>query len=351
MLSENSDFVVVSHMDGGRYIGTGCACITTDPEEGWTNLGTYRIMVQNKNTLGFYISPGKHGMLHREKWFKQGKPCPVSISIGHDPLMFLVASKEFKYGESEYDIAGYFKGQPIDVIEGKNGIMIPARAEIVAEGYCYPGEEMEEGPFGEWTGYYSRPKQNTATIRVTRLMHRHNPIILGSPPSKPPNQVSLFNDILRSALVWDELEGAGIPGIQDICCHEAGGARFFIAISIKQKYPGHAKQVAAIAAQCHAAAYMGRYIVVVDDDIDVSNLEDVMWAVCTRSEPVSDIDIMRHCWTGPLDPIRDKDGYASRALIDACIPFAQRETFPIVAKISDCLAEQTIAKWGETLNS
>jgi 4-hydroxy-3-polyprenylbenzoate decarboxylase len=271
------------------------------------------------------------------------------VVIGQDPLLFLFASKEMKYGESEYDFAGWIKGKPIEVLEGKNGLMIPARAEIVAEGYCYPGEEMEEGPFGEWTGYYSRPKQNTATIKVTRLLYRNNPIILGSPPSKPPNQVSLFNDILRSALIWDELDGAGIPGIHDICCHEAGGARFFVVISIRQKYSGHAKQVAAVAAQCHAAAYMGRYIVVVDDDIDAASLEDVIWAISTRSDPETDIDILRHCWTGPLDPIMDEKGYSARALIEATIPFKRRGSFPFVAKISPELANKTIAKWGAVL--
>ena len=98
---------------------------------------------------------------------------------------------------------------------------------------------------------------------------------------------------------------------------------YFLVVSIKQRYPGHARQAGLIATECHAAAYLGRYTVVVDDDIDPTNLDEVLWAVCTRSDPVKDIEILRRCWSGPLDPIipKDQKGFNSRAIIDATRPY------------------------------
>ena len=113
---------------------------------------------------------------------------------------------------------------------------------------------------------------------------------------------------LKAALVWDDLEGAGVPDVRGVWYHEAAGAAYlFLVVSIKQRYPGHARQAGLIATECHAAAYLGRYTIVVDDDIDPTNLNEVLWAVCTRSDPSLDIEILRRCWSGPLDPIIHKD--------------------------------------------
>src|SRR3990170_1738889 len=106
-------------LDGGRFIGTACLVITRDPEEGWVNFGAYRGMVHNENSMGLYISPGKHGRIQRQKYFDQGKPCPVIISVGQDPILFMVSGNEIDYGVSEFDYAGGLKGAPIEVIEGK----------------------------------------------------------------------------------------------------------------------------------------------------------------------------------------------------------------------------------------
>ena len=108
---------------------------------------------------------------------------------------------------------------------------------------------------------------------------------------------------MRSALIWQELEAAGVPDVRGVWLTEAGGGRLIIVVSIKQRYPGHARQAGMIAGFCHAGAYLGRYVIVVDDDIDVTNTGDVLWAVATRSNPEVDIEIIRRCWSGPLDPV------------------------------------------------
>ncbi|MDP2726156.1 MAG: UbiD family decarboxylase [Dehalococcoidia bacterium] len=334
--------------DGGRYIGTGSVDITIDPEDNWVNLGTYRVMIHDKNHVGFYISPGKHGRIQRAKYLSLNKPMPVAISCGHDPVIFLVGSGEFPFGVSEYDYAGAIKGQPIEVIKGPlTGLPIPATAELVLEGFVVPGETRKEGPFGEWTGYYGSDTRPEPVIEVKAVYYRHNPILLAAPPSKPPNEHAYFRALFRSILIEDDLVKAGIPDITGVWCHEAGGARFFVVVAIKQRYPGHAKQAAMTAAFCHGGAYLGRYVVVVDDDVDISDLNEVIWAMCTRVDPVKDIEIIRDCWSGPLDPIipvEDK-GLSSRAIINACRPIKWMDSFPKVVGASPELVEKTVARW------
>ncbi|HEV8674277.1 MAG TPA: UbiD family decarboxylase [Methylomirabilota bacterium] len=338
--------------DGGRYIGTGSVDITRDPEEGWVNLGCYRVMIHDERTVGFYISPGKHGRIHREKWFASGKPMKVAVSLGHDPLVFLAGSIEVPYGVSEYDWIGGVLGEPFEVIQGpETGLPLPANAEIVIEGTAYPDRQVPEGPFGEWTGYYASDTRPEPTIEVERVMYRSNPIMLGSPPGKPPSELTAYRAVMRSALIWDEMEKAGIPDIQGVWCHPAGGTRLLVVVSIKQRYAGHARQAALGAMSCRAGAYLGRYVVVVDDDIDPTNTWDVLWAICTRSDPEKDIDIVRRMWSGPLDPIipAGQKGLNSRALIDATRPYEWKDKFPRVAISSKAVIEAAREKWGPLL--
>lgn len=334
-------------LDGGRYIGTGDIVITRDPEEGWVNFGTYRVMIHDRDTITAYIDPGKHGRIQRDKYFTKKQNCKVAISFGHDPLLTLVGGTEIPYGTCEYDYAGGICGHPIEVIEGEyTGLPIPAHSEIAIEGEACFDESRLEGPFGEWTGYYASVQRNEPVIKIKTIMYRDNPILLGYPPGR----VAPVGTI-RSALIWNELETM-VPDIQGVWCHPYAGHRLFVIISIKQRYPGHAKQVLGLAAQCHAGALVGRYVVVVDDDIDPSNMNDVIWAMATRSDPVESIDIMRRCWSGPLDPIvpKEKWGHNSKALIEATRPYERLKDFPIAVDVSKELAEKVAKKWGDDLN-
>ena len=339
--------------DGGRYIGTGSVDITRDPEEGWVNLGCYRVMIHDRNRLGFYISPGKQGRIQREKWFARGGLMPIAMSFGQDPAIFMAGSLEIPWGMSEYDWVGGVKGEPVEVIEGPiTGLPIPAHAEIVVEGFVDPSQKLPEGPFGEWTGYYASKQREEPVVNVQAVYHRTNPILLGSPPVKPPSELAYYRAFLRAAAIDEELKAAGIPDITGVWCHEIGGSRLFNVVGIRQRYSGHAKQAAIVASQCHAGAYLGRFVVVVDEDIDVMNLEEVMWAVCTRCDPEKDIDILRRCWSGPLDPIipAGQKGLNSRAIIDATRPFEWRSEFPQVAESSPERRGEVLKKWGHMLS-
>jgi 4-hydroxy-3-polyprenylbenzoate decarboxylase len=340
--------------DGGRYIGTGSIDITRDPDEGWVNWGTYRVMIHDEKTVGFYISPGKHGRIQREKYSNTGRACKVAMSFGHDPLTFLAGSIEVPYGIPEYEFIGGVRGEPYEIFEGEyTGLPIPANAEIVIEGDVSFEEPRTEGPFGEWTGYYASAERPEPIVKVKRLYHRNDPIILGSPPGRPPAELGWYRTYLRSAIIWDEIEKAGVPDVKGVWLTVSGGSRLILVVAIKQRYPGHARQAAIVASQCHAGAYLGRYVIVVDDDIDPTNTDDVLWAMGSRSEPESDIEIIRRCWSGPLDPVvhPTRKGFNSRAIIDACRPFEWMKEFPLVAESSKEVLQATEKKWGKALFS
>lgn len=338
--------------DGGRYIGTGDAIITRDPDSETLNMGTYRVMVQGRDQIFVYISPGKDGRIHRDKWFARGEPMPVVAVFGADPLVHMVASWTLPHGQCELDYLGGLRGEPVEFIRGPiTGLPIPASAEIAIEGYVNPNNRQPEGPFGEWTGYYASGVRDEPVVEVKALYHRNDPIILGSPPVKPPSGKVYTQGILRAAAIQEELEGAGVHGVRGVWFHEAAAGRMLIAISIQQLYPGHARQAGVITSQLRSVAYMGRYVVVVDEDIDPMNLEDVIWAMCTRSDPARDIDIVRRCWSSPLDPMvspeqrKNRDFSSSRAIIDATRPFEWRQDFPKVSESSPELREKILAKW------
>ncbi|MDP2719688.1 MAG: UbiD family decarboxylase [Dehalococcoidia bacterium] len=338
-------------LDGGRYIGTGDAVITRDPDNDEINLGTYRIMVQDKNTTALYISPGKHGRVHYEKYHARGQPCPVVISVGHHPALFRVANMALRPG-SEYNYIGAVFGEPVKVIKEEiTGLPIPADADIVIAGFSPPGVTRQEGPFGEWTGYYASKDRQAPILDVKRIYHRNNPILVGSPPGRAPSDSSYFRGVTTSAMVFNELSQAGIPDVKGVWMGEAPLVQF-IVVSIKQRYAGHAKQAALIATQSRTGAYMGRYTVVVDDDIDPTDLQEVLWAICTRSDPEKDIDIIRRCWSTPLDPTIRKPTnafYNSRAIIDACKPYEWKDEFPQEITISPELKERVLNKFKDII--
>ncbi len=338
--------------DGGRYIGTGCAVITRDPETSHVNLGTYRIMVQNKNIAALYSSPGKTGRVHVEKDHALGKPSPVAISIGHHPLIFATASlgvRHFPY--SEYDYVGGVMEQPVDVIrEEVTGLPIPADAEIVIAGWCPPGKMMPEGPFGEFNGYYGSRRGLAPYIDIERVYYRNDPIILGAPPEKAPSDYSYGKSLLHSAMLHNQLLSNGYPDVRKVWVDETGHA-FFAAVALKQRYAGQARQVAMCALQSRVLP-MVRYVIVTDEDIDPANMGDVMWALCTRTDPQTSIDIIQRAWFSPLDPTvpeRPAISLRSRAIIDACKPFERREEFPEAISTTPELIEQTEKKWASDL--
>ena len=341
--------------DGGRYIGSGSVTITQDPESDWVNLGTYRVMIHDEQTLSFQISPSRHGAAHRDKLYRRGEPIKVAISFGHDPLLTVAGSTPLPHGVGEYDWCGGIRGEPIDVIEGPHsGLPIPATAEIVIEGLSYPDDLRAEGPYGEWHGYYAGQNLTCPVIKVTNVMYRTDPIMLGIPLLRPSIAPLEFPSLLREAVVLEQLEKAGVSGVKAIHFHEAAGGIMFTIVAVEQRYAGHSRHVARILTSSSGNAYMGRYTVIVDDDIDVYDMDEVIWALGTRSDPQNAIEILTHCLTGPLDPAikPDENGrkvFNTRAIIDACRPWDWRDKFPVAVETPKELVEDVRRRFSDQL--
>ena len=338
--------------DGGRYIGTGNAVITVDPETSWSNAGTYRCMIAGKNRLSLWMATtNRHGRLHINKYHQGGEPAPVVVTLGQDPLLSpVLAGMTVHEGVSELNLAGAIKGTPLRVVRGPvTGLPIPADAEIAVEGWVREGVLCEEGPHGEAPGYYAGGKQMVPAIDVAAVYHRRDPILVGAPPAKPPHDFSYSMATLYSALTHDALEASGLPGVSQVWFPEEGTGRLLQVVAIKQRYFGHAKQAALLCSQVQPAAYLGRMTVVVDDDIDPTNLSEVVWAIVTRADPNRGYTALDRCWGSPIDPLKQlypaDTLYSGRMIIDACRPFEHLETFPPVAASSPELLNEVWEKW------
>src|SRR5690606_18644933 len=176
-----------------------------------------------------------------------------------DPLSFLTSSTEVPEGVSELDMMGAYRGEAVRCVTGRHtGLPIPANAEIVIEGFIHPGNTQRQGPIGEWLGYQGAAMQGEPWVDIAAICHRHDPIILGAAHIRMPYEYARYRAISRSAVLRENIARAGVPDVTEVWAHEVGGSRLFLAVAIRQRYPGHATQAGQIAATCHAGAYLGR---------------------------------------------------------------------------------------------
>ena len=339
-------------LDGGCYLGTADAVITSNPEDGRVNLGCYRQMVQGPKQVGFYSSPGKDATLDKQRWWDRGKPAPVAAVYGLDPLLFLASATSFPKDVSEYEFAGGINGSPIEVFKSDiTGLELPAHAEIIVEGFAYPDKTAPEGPFGEFTGYYGRPGGATPTIDIKAVRYRNNPIVTSALMADGwSNECGLAWSMSKAAKVWTDLQGMGVPGICGVWSPPEAAGWGMTVVSIKQQYAGHAAQVGALAAQCMGGAYFTKYIVVVDDDVNPSDLGDVMWAMVTRSRPAQSIDILRETWSTYLDPSQNPPEirpFGSKCIINACKEYKYISTFSRRSLLKKEVYESVCGRWSE----
>ena len=338
--------------DGGRYIGTGHVVITKDPDEGYVNLGTYRVQIQDKSTVTIWMVPGRDGDLMIRKWWAKGLPAPVAIATGLDPILWGSGHYDLPWGISEYDYAGGYRGKPIEVTKGVTvDLPIPARAEIVLEGEMIEGEAGPEGPFGEFTGYYATGVTQVPAVRVKAILHRNHPILHGAPPLLIASTWTLAHSYRRAANCWIELDKL-ISGITGVWLQDYGSFRP-IVISIKQMWDGHARQVAMLALSNHQTGFNNRFIIIVDDDIDPSDPQQVLWALATRCDPETQIDIIRGTRGSVIDPVLHPDKKKrgelglSTAMILACKPYSWIKDFPPTVMSSPEELKSVQEKWGK----
>jgi UbiD family decarboxylase len=339
-------------LDGGRYIGTADGIITRDPDTGVVNMGTYRSQLFDGKNVGMMVTHGHHGRLHRAKYFERNQPCPVVIVYGQDPLQFAISATSLPPDMSEFNYIGAMRGEPLPMIKGKaTGLPIPANAEIAIEGFAYPNEFKKEGRFGEWQGYYAGNVTDQPFVKVSTVYHRNDPILTGAPPAKGAYcDFTFFFSVTRAANIWNELIAAGVPGVKGVFLPTSGCAYYLQVVSIEQLYGGHATQAGHAVAHSRSGAFAGRYTVVVDDDIDPYDLEDVMWAICTRSLP-TDVDVIKKSWGSHSEPMYHRlttdatDSTPPRAVIYAVKPYEWRNDFAPVNIASKELRERVYNKW------
>jgi 4-hydroxy-3-polyprenylbenzoate decarboxylase len=337
--------------DGGRYIGTGCVVYMRDPDTGLVHFGTYRVMVQDRATTGLYITPNHTGAIIRKKYWQRGQCCPVAVSVGQEPMMFLGSANYLgnRRGVQKYDLVGHMRGAAVEVVEEPvTGLPIPATAEVVFAGEVPPPDvdARDEGPFGEWTGYYASGTRPEPVIRVKALYHRNDPILFGTPPLKNRLVNSHFGLPTQDKNLRDRLQRSGVEDVLDVVPMALPGV---LVVQIRQRYPGHAMK-AALAA---SGDYMGRFVVVVDEDIDPRDPYEVFWAIGTRCDPATTVAILPGCQSSALDPRlppaqKERGDYtSSRAIINACKPYEWMDEFPLANKVGPELRQRTLQKWRE----
>jgi UbiD family decarboxylase len=339
--------------DGGPYIGTGDITFTRGPQSSRINVGCYRQMLHGRNRVGMYCSPGKHGRLDREAWWREGKPCEVVAVYGIDPVLFMVAAQSFNYKLSELEIAGGIMGHPLELTQAEFvSLPIPARAEIVVEGLLHPGDTEMEGPLGEFTGYYGNERAMQPVIEVKAIHHRKAPIHTAALMARfPACEIGAYAAIMRSANIMNDLERIGVGGIVSVYAHPAAASGWgMVIVALKQQHAGHAAQVLALTAQCPAAAYFTKWIIAVDEDVDPTDFNQVMWALSTRCNPIEDLDLLRNTWSTGLDPSQyppELRPYGSKALINACKPHRTIAQFPAATALRQSTYQRVVERWSE----
>ncbi len=246
-------------LDGGRYFGTAVFMTIQDPDTGDMNLGTYRMGVLDSKTVGVQLLKGKKGDRILKKYGKKGKKMPACAIIGGDPLHIFAGAATVPGAKSGYDVVGTLRGSPVEVVKGQlSGLPIPAAAEIVLEGEIDAEKLRNEGPFGEYTGYYTeeliKPIPKPA-LEVKRVYYRNNPILWETSVGRPVGDQHMLYAFVRNASLWTELTKMKIPGIKTVYTMPEASGRFWVVISVQQMYPGHADQVAAAVIASNTGTY------------------------------------------------------------------------------------------------
>jgi UbiD family decarboxylase len=336
--------------DGGPFIGTGSITMTANPASGRINVGVYRQQLHGPRRVGLSFVPGRHGLHDCEAAWAQGKPCEVVAAYGIDPVLMMVGSQRFAAEESELDAAGGIMGAPIELTDGECvSVPIPAHAEIVIEGLAHPGDEEIEGPLGEFHGFYSGKPGSKPVIEVKAVHMRRRPIMTAALMATYPScEIGAYQAIMRAARIHDNLADMKVPGIEGVYCHPAAAsANCLVVVSLRQMYPGHASQALALTAHCPAATYYTKWIVAVDDDVDPTDFDEVMWAMSTRCNPADDLDILRNTMSFRADPSLAPEAkpFGSKVLINACTPYKHLNTAPVRTALRESVYRNVSERW------
>ncbi len=299
--------------DAGRFITLGLVA-TSHPETRVRNLGVYRIQIVDNTHALMHWQKHKRGAHHSDISKDKGEKIPTAIVIGGEPATVFSSIAPVPEGLDKYLFAGITRKKGIKTVKCKTiDLEVPANAEIVLEGFVDPTDLRDEGPFGDHTGYYT-PVESYPTFTLTGVMRRKNPIYVTTVVGKP---------ILEDAYIGKVIERSFLPLIQmfhpevvDFSMPAAGWFQGLAIISIKKRYPGQAKKVM-MGLWGMGQLSLTKMFVVVDEDINVHDMNDVIWAVTTRADASRDTIIINNTPTDSLDPASPLVNLGSKLGIDA----------------------------------
>ncbi len=291
--------------DGGRYIDTFGVTACQDPDSAWVNWGVYRHMIHRKSIMGGIVNPFQHiGMIYYQKYEARNKPMPFSIFFGGCPTAAMVGSMAIPAGVSEAEIAGGLRRAPLHLVKCEtNDLLVPATAEIVIEGHVLPYERWDEGPFGEATGYRASPRMPRPVFRVDCITHRNNPIMPISCPGIELDECEiLFSVFSLTAGMERDLRESGLP-VRSVLAPP--GLKFAaLLVTVEKGHPGIADRVVSVVRSSKMGVFF-QYVMVTDEDVDVTNLPETMHAILAKTHPVNGVQIMELAPGHPLIPFSD----------------------------------------------
>jgi 4-hydroxy-3-polyprenylbenzoate decarboxylase len=281
------------------------------------NLGIYRQQVIGKNKVIMRWLSHRGGALDFRDWQEQhpGEPFPIAVALGADPATILGAVTPVPDTLSEYAFAGLLRGGKTEVVKCLGSeLQVPASAEFVLEGYLHPGEEADEGPFGDHTGYYNEVER-FPVFTIERITHRRDPIYHSTYTGRPPDEPAVLGVALNEVFV--PILQKQFPEIVDFYLPPEGCSYRMAVVSIKKQYPGHAKRVMLGIWSFLRQFMYTKFVIVVDDDIDTRNWQDVIWAITTRMDPVRDSTMLENTPIDYLDFASPVSGLGSKMGLDA----------------------------------
>ncbi|MDT3765685.1 non-oxidative hydroxyarylic acid decarboxylases subunit C [Priestia filamentosa] len=337
----------INEFDAGFYLSKALI-VSKDPNKPESydeqNAGTYRIQVKGKDKVGIQPLPFHDIAVHLNHAEEKNEPLPIAICLGNDPVLSFMASTPIEYAQSEYDFAGALKGEPIELTKSENGNLdIPARSEIVLEGYIMPREREIEGPFGEFPGSYSGARLQPV-VKITKITHRQNPVFENLYLGMPWTEIDYLMALNTSLPLYKQLK-RDFPEVEAVNAMYTHGIGTIV--STKSRFGGYGKAVAMrLLSTPHGIPYT-KIVIIVDEFVDPFNLEQVMWALTTRVRPDKDVFKVPYAPGMPLDPSSEPAGMHTKLIIDATTPVA-----PDFARDTELLGVPEKAnEWLETIRN
>ncbi|MEI7870412.1 MAG: 4-hydroxy-3-polyprenylbenzoate decarboxylase [Candidatus Methylumidiphilus sp.] len=302
--------------DAGPLI-TWALVVTRGPHKPRQNLGIYRLQVIAKNKVIMRWLAHRGGALDFREWLgaHPGQPFPVAVALGADPATILGAVTPVPDTLSEYAFAGLLRGDKTEVVKCRlSNLQVPASAEIVLEGFLYPNETAPEGPFGDHTGYYNEVEE-FPVFTIECITQRESPIYHSTYTGRPPDEPAILGVALNEVFV--PILQKQFPEIVDFYLPPEGCSYRMAVVSMKKQYPGHAKRVMFGVWSFLRQFMYTKFVIVTDDDVNVRDWNDVIWAITTRMDPARDVTLIENTPIDYLDFASPVSGLGSKMGMDA----------------------------------